>query len=118
MRSLILIRLDPAITAPPEPGDELMEAMGKLLEEMTKAGVLLDTGGLRPIEEATRIRKSGGKQTVIDGPFTESKEIIGGYCMLQTRTPEEAVEWASRFVSIHGPEWEIEVEVRGVVEPD
>lgn len=117
MRSLILIRLDPAIAVPPEPGDDLMQAMEKLLEEMTKAGVLLDTGGLQPIEEATRIRLSGGKQTVTDGPFTESKEIIGGYCMLQTRTQEEAVEWASRFVSIHGPEWEIEVEVRGVVEP-
>ncbi|MGH9123648.1 MAG: YciI family protein [Acidimicrobiales bacterium] len=117
MRSLILIRLDPAIAGPPEPGDDLMQAMEKLLEEMTKAGVLLDTGGLRPIEEATRIRLSGGKQTVTDGPFTESKEIIGGYCMLQTRTQEEAVEWASRFLSIHGPEWEIEVDVRGVVEP-
>ncbi|HEX3425534.1 MAG TPA: YciI family protein [Acidimicrobiales bacterium] len=118
MRSMILIRMDPATAGPPHPDDQMMKDMENLLEEMTKAGVLLDTAGLRPIEEATRVRLSGGKQTVTDGPFTESKEIIGGYCILQTRTKEEAVEWASRFLSIHGPQWEIEVEVRGVVEPD
>lgn len=118
MRSMMLIRLDPATAVPPEPDDPMMKDMEKLLEEMTKAGVLLDTAGLRPAEEATRIRLSHGKQTVTDGPFTESKEIIGGYCLLQTRTKEEAVEWASRFLSIHGPQWEIEVEIRGVVEPE
>ena len=59
--------------------------MAELIEEMTKAGVLLDTGGLRPAEESTRIQQSKGVQTVVDGPFTESKEIIGGYCLLQTR---------------------------------
>lgn len=117
MRTMILIRVDPN-AGPPAPDDPLLSEMEKLLEEMTKAGVLLDTGGLRPIEEATRIRLSGGKQTVLDGPFTEAKEVIGGYCMLQTRTEEEAQAWASRFLSIHGPEWEIELEIRGVVEPE
>jgi hypothetical protein len=58
--------------------------------------VLLDTAGLRPIAEAIRIRLADGKQTVIDGPFTESKEVIGGYCLLQVRAKEEAVEWARR----------------------
>jgi hypothetical protein len=116
MRTMILIRVDPK-AGPPEPDDPMLVEMEKLLEEMTKAGVLLDTGGLHPIEEATRIRLSGGKQTVLDGPFTEAKEVIGGYCILQTRTREEAQEWASRFLSIHGPEWEIELELRGVAEP-
>ncbi|MFE3026855.1 YciI family protein [Nocardia tengchongensis] len=112
MRSLILIRLDPAAAPEGGPDDQLMKEMNELIEEMTKAGVLLDTAGLRPLEEGTRIRQAGGTQTVIDGPFTESKEIVGGYCLLQTRTSEEAVEWARRFLRVHGPEWEIGVEVR------
>jgi hypothetical protein len=113
---MMMIRLDPATVPSAGPDQRLAEAMGELLEEMTKAGVLLDTAGLRPIEEATRIRLSGGRQTVVDGPFTESKEVIGGYCLVQTRSKDEAVEWASRFLGIHGPEWDIEVEVRQVDE--
>ncbi|WSY61771.1 YciI family protein [Nocardia sp. NBC_00881] len=70
---------------------------------MTKAGVLLDTNGLRPITEATKIIQSGGAQTVLDGPFTESKEVVGGYCILQVKSKEEAVEWTSRFLGAHGP---------------
>ncbi|MCX4091438.1 YciI family protein [Nocardia sp. alder85J] len=118
MRYLTLIRLDPAATPVDGPDERLMEDMGTLLEEMTKAGVLLDTAGLRPIEEGVRIRQTGGVQTVVDGPFTEAKEVIGGYCLLQTRSQDEAVEWSSRFLRIHGPEWDIEVEVRQVVEPE
>jgi hypothetical protein len=117
MRYMMMIRLDPARALATDPDDRMAEAMGELLEEMTKAGVLLDTAGLRPIEEATRIRLSGGQQTVFDGPFTESKEVIGGYCLVQTRTKDEAVEWSSRFLATHGPGWEIEVEVRQVDEP-
>ena len=117
MRSMVLIRLDPARAPADGPDAALQEAMGQLIEEMTKAGVLLDTAGLHPIEEANRIRLSGGTQTVVDGPFTESKEIIGGYCLLQTRSAEEAVEWASRFLRVHGPEWEMEVEIRQLDDP-
>ncbi|MEV6072778.1 YciI family protein [Nocardia sp. NPDC052001] len=112
MRHMVLIRLDPAAAPAGGPDERLMADMNILIEEMTKAGVLLDTAGLRPTEEGTRVRQSGGKQTVIDGPFTETKEVIGGYCLLQTRSNAEAVEWASRFLRVHGPEWEIEVEVR------
>ncbi|RDI63912.1 YciI family protein [Nocardia pseudobrasiliensis] len=112
MRYLMLIRIDPA-TAPVQGPDPRLEVeMGNLIEEMTKAGVLLDTAGLRPIEEATRLRLAGGEQTVLDGPFTESKEIIGGYFLLQTRSRDEAVEWASRFLRVHGPDWEMELEIR------
>ncbi|MTE16638.1 YciI family protein [Nocardia aurantiaca] len=112
MRHLVLIRLDPNQVPEGGPDEDLIAKVNDIIEEMTKAGVLLDTAGLRPIEEGTRIRQSGGTQTVVDGPFTESKEIIGGYLLLQTRSPEEAAEWASRFLRVHGPEWEIEVEVR------
>jgi hypothetical protein len=112
MRHLLLIRLDPTAQPFNGPDPSLAEDMDKLLEEMTKAGVLLDTAGLRPLDEATRVRLAGGELTVVDGPFTESKEMIGGYCLLQTRSRDEAVEWASRFLRVHGPEWTMEMEVR------
>jgi hypothetical protein len=112
MRHMMLIRLDPADAPTIGPDPALTEDMDRLIEEMTKAGVLLDTAGLRPIEEAVRIRLSDGEVTVLDGPFTESKEVIGGYCLLQTRSREEAVEWGSRFLKLHGPAWTMEVEIR------
>jgi hypothetical protein len=117
MRYLLLVQTSPGDAAAAGPDEQLAEDMSKLLEDMTKAGVLLDTGGLRPIEEATRIRLADGKQTVIDGPFTESKEVVGGYCLVQVRSHEEAVEWASRFLAIHGTEWEMGMEIRQLDEP-
>ncbi len=114
MRFMMLLKLDPAKAPQNGPSQELMEEMGKLIEEMTRAGVLLDTGGLRPLEEGTRIRLSGGKLTVLDGPFAEAKEVIGGYALIQAKSREEAVEWASRFLAIHGDEWEMESEIRQV----
>ncbi len=116
MRYLLLIHTSPDVEGP-SPDERLAEDMGKLLEDMTKAGVLLDTAGLRPIKEATRIRLADGKQTVIDGPFTEAKEVIGGYCLLQARSKDEAVEWASRFLALHGPDWDMSMEVRQLDDP-
>ncbi|MCE5288356.1 MAG: YciI family protein [Nocardiaceae bacterium] len=112
MQYLMLIRLDPSLAPAEGPDDKLMEEMGVLMDEMTKAGVLVNTAGLRPIEEATRVHQRRGRQKIVDGPFAESKEVIGGFCLLETATKEEAVEWTSRFLAIHGPEWDIEVEVR------
>lgn len=117
MRFMSLVTLDPSKAPAGGPSEELMTEMGKLIEEMTKAGVLLDTGGLRPTDEAVTVRLSGGKQTVVDGPFSESKEVIGGYCVLQAKSKEEAVEWTSRFLDIHGDGWEIACEVRQIEEP-
>ncbi len=116
MRFMLLLRLDPTTLPDAGPSPEMMEEMGKLIDEMTRAGVLLDTGGLRALEQSTRIRLSGGKQTVLDGPFAEAKEFIGGYLLVQAKSQDEAAEWASRFLAIHGDEWEIEAEIRQVEE--
>jgi hypothetical protein len=117
MRYLLLVQTKPDAAGPTGPDERLAEEMGRLLEDMTKAGVLLDTAGLRQIEEATRIRLAGAEQTVVDGPFTESKEIIGGYCLLQARSKDEVVEWASRFLALHAPDWEMGIEIRQLDDP-
>lgn len=98
------------------PSERLMADMGKLMEEMTRAGVLLDTAGLRPTSEGARIRLAGGKLKVTDGPFSESKEVIGGFALIQANSREEAVEWGKRFLEVDGDEWDIECEVRQVDE--
>jgi hypothetical protein len=76
--------------------------MGKLIEEMAKAGVLLATDGLQPSSKGARVRISGGKFTVTDGPFTEAKELIAGYAIVQVKSKEEAIEWAKRFLKVMG----------------
>jgi hypothetical protein len=118
MRYMLLVKLDPSKVPAEGPNEELMTEMGKLIDEMTKAGVLLDTGGLRPTDEATVLHLAAGKQTVLDGPFTEAKEIVGGYWIVQVKSHEEAVQWASRFLSVHGDTWDIFAEVRRIEEPE
>jgi hypothetical protein len=118
MRYMMLLKLDPSLAPAAGPSEELMTEMGKLIDEMTKAGVLLDTGGLSPLDEATVVRLAHGKQTVLDGPFTETKEIVGGYCIIQAKSQDEAVEWASRFLSIHGDEWQMTSEIRQIQEAE
>jgi hypothetical protein len=115
MRFLSMIRINEHAGTQITP--KLMEDMGKLMEELTKSGVLVDTAGLRPTSEGVRVRLSRGKTTVSDGPFTETKEVIGGYAMLKTKTKEEAIEVTRRFLQVHGDEWEIECEVREVEAP-
>jgi hypothetical protein len=112
MRFLSMIRVNENTDL--VPSEQLMADMGKLMEEMTQAGVLLDTAGLRPTSEGTRIRLSRGKLSVTDGPFSESKEVIGGFALIQVGTREEAIEWGRRFLEVHGDEWDIECEVRQV----
>ena len=115
-RYLSMIRVD-EVNAPAEgPSPELMQRMGELIEEMTKAGVLLDTAGLTPTAEGTRVHYEGGQLSVTDGPFTESKEVIGGYAMLQAKDKAEAIEWTKRFLKVHEPYWTVTCEVREVVE--
>ena len=92
---------DPAVPMH-APSEELMTEMGKFVEEATKAGVLLATGGLAPVSEATKVTRSGGKFTVVDGPFTEAKELIGGWALMEVRDKAEAIEWTKRFLDVAG----------------
>jgi len=99
--------------APPDP--KLLEAMGKFNEELAKAGVMLAGEGLQPTSKGARIKFSGGKRTVVDGPFTESKELIAGFWMLQVKSKAEAIEWMKRSPHPFG-EGEAEIEIRQVYE--
>ncbi|MFE1935767.1 YciI family protein [Streptomyces sp. NPDC059474] len=114
-RYLTMIRVDEQNAPAEGPSPELMERMGALIEEMTKAGVMLDTAGLTPTSEGTRVTWSGGKVSCTDGPFTESKEVIGGYSIVQAKDKAEAVEWTKRFLRTHEEFWTITVEVREIV---
>ncbi|MBI0299727.1 transcriptional regulator [Streptomyces sp. PRKS01-29] len=116
-RYLSMIRVDEQNAPAEGPSPELMQRMGELIEEMTKAGVMLDTAGLTPTSEGTRVTWSGGEISCTDGPFTESKEVIGGYALLQAKDKAEALEWTKRFLRVHEEFWTITVEVREVVEP-
>jgi hypothetical protein len=91
------------------PSKELLAAMGKFNEELTKAGVLLAGEGLQPSSKGARVRFSGTKRTVIDGPFTETKELIAGFWLLQVRSKEEAIEWIKRSPAPFDGECEIEI---------
>ncbi|HTA07801.1 MAG TPA: YciI family protein [Streptosporangiaceae bacterium] len=84
------------------PNQEMYERMGAFVEEATKAGVLLATGGLVPPDEGTKIKYSGGQYTILDGPFTEAKELVGGWALMECRDKDEAVEWTKRFLAIVG----------------
>lgn len=99
-----------------KPSEKLIGDMGKLMAEMSAVGVLLDTAGLRPTSEGKRVRLSRGRQSVTDGPFTETKEVIGGYAMLKVASMDEALQWTSRFLDVHGDDWNVECELRQVDE--
>lgn len=115
-RYLSLVQIDES-TAPAEgPSDKLMQRMGELIEEMTKAGVLLDTAGLTPSAQGTRVHWSGGQASVTDGPFTESKEVVGGYAIVQCKDKAEAIEWTKRFLQVHEAHWTVTCEVREIAE--
>jgi len=91
------------------PSTELLAAMGKYNEELVKAGVMLAGEGLQPTSKGAKVRFSGTKRTVVDGPFTEAKEIIAGFWILQTKTKEEVIEWVKRCPNPTGEDSEIEI---------
>jgi hypothetical protein len=99
------------------PGEQLLAAMGRYNEELVKAGIMLAGDGLHPSSKGKRIKFSGGTRTVVDGPFTETKELIAGYWVWQVRTVEEAVEWARRCPDPM-PGEEAELEIRPIFEAD
>ena len=98
------------------PSERLMTEMGKLIEEMSATGVLVDTAGLRPTSEGVRLRNDHGKLSRTDGPFTESREVIGGYAILKADSLAEAIKLTERFLEVHGDEWNVECEVRQLEE--
>ena len=121
MRFMMMVKADKNYEAGAPPSMELMAAMGKLTEDMTKAGVLLETGGLMPSSKGARLRIAEGKVTVTDGPFSEAKELIGGYAIVQVKSKKEAIELGERFLQLHaeilGPSYEGESEIRQMFDP-
>ncbi len=118
MRFMMIVKHAEKQGSPPK---ALMDAMAKLAEEANKAGTMLGSGGLGPTALGARVRLSGGKVTVTDGPFSEAKEVVGGYAQFELKSKEEAVESAVRFMELHKkhwPGWEGETEVRQMFGPE
>jgi len=116
MRFMIMVKGNRDTEAGVIPDESLFAAMADYHEELAKAGVLLDASGLQPTSKGARIRFSGGKRIWIDGPFTESKEIVAGYTLIQVKSREEGLEWAKRFPAPHGDNAEGEIEIRQLYE--
>jgi len=118
MRFMMIVKHAESSGFPPKP---LMDAIAKLSEEAVKAGTMLGSGGLGPTAQGARVRLSRGQVTVVDGPFTEAKEIVGGFAMFEMQSKEEAIKGALRFMELHKehwPGWEGETEVRQMFGPE
>lgn len=111
MRFMMIVKASKDSEAGKMPSEELIGAMGKYNEELMKAGVLVDLSGLQPSSKGFRVKYSGSKVTVTDGPFPETKELVAGYWIINVKSREEAVAWAKRAPSPH-PGQECEIEVR------
>lgn len=118
MRFMMIVKATPGSEAGEMPPDGLIAAMASYHEELVKAGVLLDAAGLQPSAKGWRIKYANGGRTIIDGPFTETKELVAGYTLIQVRSKEEAIEWARRFPAPHGEQAEGEIEIRQLFELD
>ncbi|HVR23354.1 MAG TPA: YciI family protein [Candidatus Polarisedimenticolia bacterium] len=116
MRCIVMVKATEDSEAGVMPKQELLAAMGKFNEELVKAGVLLAAEGLQPSSKGKRVRFSGSNRRVIDGPFTETKELIAGFWLWQVRSMEEAVEWVKRCPNPF--EGDSEIEIRQVFEAD
>jgi len=118
MRFMMLVKSGENKGLPPK---ELMDAIAKLAEDSNKAGTMIATGGLAPTSMSTRVRVSRGQLTTTDGPFTEAKEVVGGYAVFELKSKEEAIEGAKRFMELHKkhwPGWEGETEIRQIFGPE
>jgi hypothetical protein len=115
MRFMIMVKGNKLSESGAMPDESLMVEMANYHEELAKAGVLLDASGLHPTSKGVRIKFSGGKRTITDGPFTEAKELIAGYTIIQVKTREEGLEWARRFPAPF-PGGEGEIEVRQMID--
>ena len=118
MRFLMLVKHGENPGPPPK---EFLDAMARLGEEAAKSGTMIQSGGLSPIAKSTCVRLSRGQVTAIDGPFSESKEVVGGFAMFELKSKEEALEGAKQFMELHKkywPGWEGETEIRQVLGPE
>jgi hypothetical protein len=118
MRFLMLVKHG---ENPGPPPPEFLEAMAKLGEDAAKSGTMIASGGLVPISKSTRVRLSRGQVNAIDGPYTEAKEVVGGFAMFELKSKEEAIEGAKNFMELHKkywPGWEGETEIRQVLGPE
>jgi hypothetical protein len=109
MRFMVMVKATKRSEAGELPDEKMLATMGKYNEELAKAGVLLDLSGLQSSAKGARIRFSGSKRTVIDGPFPETKELIAGYWILETRSLEECIEWVKRCPNPHDEESDLEI---------
>ncbi|HEY7648499.1 MAG TPA: YciI family protein [Methylomirabilota bacterium] len=109
MRFIILLKADKNTEAGALPSEKLLAEMGKYNQELMKAGVLLAAEGLHPTSKGARVRFSGDKRAVVDGPFTGAKDLIAGFWMFQVKSKEEAIEWVKRCPNPTGSEAEIEI---------
>lgn len=116
MRFMVLVKSTPEIEAGGLPDERLLTAMGHYNEELVKAGILLAGEGLHPSSKGVRVHSSGGRLSVVDGPFSEAKELIAGYWLWQCKSLDEAIEWAKRCPSATGVDSVLEI--RQVFEPD
>jgi hypothetical protein len=117
MRVMVMVKATKNSEAGKLPDEKLLTAMGKFNEELVKAGVMLAGEGLHPSSRGKRVRCSGGKKTVIDGPFAETKELVAGFWIWQVKSLEEALEWVRRCPDPM-PGEESEIEIRPVFEPE
>ncbi len=118
MRFMIIVKANKDSEAGVMPREDLMTAMAEYHEELVKAGALIDGSGLQASSKGWRIKYSGAKRTVTDGPFTESKELIAGYTIIKVKSKEEALAWTRRFPNPVGEGVEAEIEVRQLFELD
>ncbi|PJI95383.1 hypothetical protein CLU85_0089 [Acidovorax sp. 69] len=116
MRFMIIVKATAETEQGCMPTAALMAEMGRYHEELAQAGVLLDGSGLKPTAQGWRVRYAAGGRTVTDGPFTETKELIAGYTLIQVRSRDEALEWTRRFPNPRGQGLEAEIEVRQLFE--
>jgi hypothetical protein len=118
MRFMVIVKANKDSEAGVMPSEELLAAMGKFNEELVKAGVMLAGEGLQPSSKGARVKFSGTKRTVTDGPFVETKELIAGFWLWQCKSKQEAIEWVKRCPAPMGPGQDSEIEIRQVFEAE
>ena len=109
MRFMVIVKADKTSEAGEMPSQRLLTEMGKYNEELVKAGVMLAGEGLHPSSKGARVRFSGSNRTVVDGPFSETKELVAGFWLIQVKSKEEAVEWVKRIPNPDGGDSEVEI---------